>query len=125
MWYGAKLENKNLTYYECFIKAKNEEKSYFLNDKILEFLSLKNSKLKKNLLPTINEYLKQTNTTEWFNKKSYSVKQDDIYIPSYKNLIIHIENNGLQNVYDIEVEDVHNFLVYGIVTKNCSLYPTT
>ena len=119
------LKNKNLTYYECFIKAKNEEKSYFLNDKILEFLSLKNSKLKKNLLPTINEYLKQTNTTEWFNKKSYSVKQDDIYIPSYKNLIIHIENNGLQNVYDIEVEDVHNFLVYGIVTKNCSLYPTT
>ena len=48
-----------------------------------------------------------------------------MFIPSYKQKIIKIEKNGLQEVYDIEVENVHNFLANGIVSHNCSLYPTT
>ena len=44
---------------------------------------------------------------------------------SYKQKIIKIEDNGIQEVYDIEVDKVHNFLANGIVSHNCSLYPTT
>jgi DNA polymerase elongation subunit (family B) len=73
----------------------------------------------------INNYLKLIKTELWFQKRSYSVKQDDISIPSYRQKVIKIENNGIKNVYDIEVNHVHNFLANGAVSHNCSLYPTT
>ena len=69
-------------------------------------------------------YVKNTGVETWFDKK-YIVKSDDEYIPSYKQKIIKIEDNGIQEVYDIEVDKVHNFLANGIVSHNCSLYPTT
>ena len=49
----------------------------------------------------------------------------DLAASNLKGKIIKIEKNGLQEVYDIEVENVHNFLANGIVSHNCSLYPTT
>jgi DNA polymerase elongation subunit (family B) len=69
-------------------------------------------------------YVKNTGIETWFDKK-YIVESDDEYIPSYKQKIIKIEDNGIQEVYDIEVDKVHNFLANGIVSHNCSLYPTT
>jgi len=38
--------------------------------------------------------------------------------------IIDITPNGLQPVYDIEVDTAHNFLANGVVAHNCSLYPS-
>ena len=73
----------------------------------------------------INDYLKLIKTDLWFKKRTYSVKQDDTIIPSYRQKVIKIENNGIKNVYDIEVNNVHNFLANGAVSHNCSLYPTT
>lgn len=57
--------------------------------------------------------------------KNYSIKTEDTFIPSYKQKVIDIRPNGIQEVYDIEVDKVHNFLAGGIVTHNCSLYPST
>ena len=70
-------------------------------------------------------YIKNIGVENWFKPKQYIIKRDDMFIPSYKQKIIKIEKNGLQEVYDIEVENVHNFLANGIVSHNCSLYPTT
>jgi len=42
-----------------------------------------------------------------------------------KKTVIDVRPNGLQEVFDIEVKDVHNFLANGVVVHNCSLYPTT
>jgi len=70
-------------------------------------------------------YITNIGVEKWFESKIYIVKSDDQTIPYYKQKILKIENNGLQEVYDIEVETVHNFLANGIVSHNCSLYPTT
>lgn len=42
-----------------------------------------------------------------------------------KKLVIDVRPNGLTEVFDIEVKDVHNFVANGVVVHNCSLYPTT
>jgi DNA polymerase elongation subunit (family B) len=74
--------------------------------------------------PTFTDYLKSTNTEDWFVSK-YAVKSDDLYIPVFKKRVIDVREEKATNVYDIEVQDVHNFIANGVVAHNCSLYPTT
>lgn len=55
-----------------------------------------------------------------------TVKLEDVFItPSLKKTVIDVRPNGLTEVFDIEVQEVHNFLANGVVVHNCSLYPTT
>jgi len=82
--------------------------------------------------------VKSNNYNTFFNKinfhycinrltlsKNYSIKTEDTFIPSYKQKVIDIRPNDIKEVYDIEVDKVHNFLAGGIVSHNCSLYPST
>lgn len=98
---------------------RHEMKRHFDKDRRLSLQSKK--------FPKPKEYIMRLGVEDWFSydeKSVYFIKSDDMFIPSYKQKVIDIYDNGLQNVYDIEVEDVHNFLVSGIVAHNCSLYPT-
>jgi len=113
------IENLNVFYKNISFKyCINKQYKFVIANSYYEY-----KKISKKT--TINNYLKQTKTENWFKKKSYSVKQDDLYIPEYRQKIIDIIENGEENVYDIEVEHAHNFLANGAVAHNCSLYPTT
>lgn len=54
-----------------------------------------------------------------------AVQVHDRFIKAMKKTVVDIRPNGLQEVFDIEVKDVHNFVANGVVAHNCSLYPTT
>ena len=67
------------------------------------------------------------NDEKWCEAKDLNgkfVKTGDNYVEGKKR-VIDVRPNGLQEVFDIEVKDVHNFLANGVVVHNCSLYPTT
>jgi DNA polymerase elongation subunit (family B) len=81
--------------------------------------------LQKKKFPTFSEYLKKTESDFAFDFRNYNVKSDDIYFRSVKKSVIDIRPNGMAEVFDIEVNDVHNFVANGVVVHNCSLYPTT
>ena len=69
------------------------------------------------------EFLNDLGVKHWFDKGSYIIN-DEIFIPSFRQKIIEVTDNGIEPVYDIEVDDVHNFIGNGIVLSNCSLYPS-
>jgi intein/homing endonuclease len=87
-----------------------------------------------NTVPFINEkdILIEWNSFNWFrdnNSKignikiqtptSYAVKRDMENIPCFEMKLIHRQNIGLVDTYDITVEDTHNFTANGIVVHNC------
>ena len=84
---------------------------------------LKSCKFKQCYFPSIEEYLKLTESYERFvtddNTKSHSVKYDDTHSPCYYLSILDKKDIGEHNVYDIEVKDTHNFVANGIVVHNC------
>lgn len=53
------------------------------------------------------------------------VGTDDLCIKPFQKTVVDVRPNGMTEVFDIEVKDVHNFLANGVVVHNCSLYPTT
>lgn len=98
--------------------------------------------------PTAEEYLRSIGALEFFQEEEYSdIQFDDgfahiifesdiedeekvkkiVYgvsnkkdcIPTFNLKVIHIENIGLQDVYDIQVDKTHNFLANGAVAHNC------
>lgn len=77
---------------------------------------------------TFYDFLVDTKTVDWFNTegtKKYVINQDELYIPSFQKKVIKILQSDPEEVYDIEVDQVHNFLANGVVVHNCSLYPTS
>lgn len=81
--------------------------------------------LHKNKFPSPSEYFKDMNCIEWFEHKNYLIKTDDVNIPSFRQKVIDVRKHIPVEVFDIEVDKVHNFLANGITVSNCSLYPTT
>jgi len=118
---------------QSILKLKNKE--IIFNIESLNYITKqiynlkKNKKLKLRLskynFPDPKTYVKMLNLQNLFSKNNYFIKTDDIFIPSFKQKVIEIRPNGIQEVYDIEVNKVHNFLANGIVSHNCALYPTT
>ena len=88
-----------------------------------EYISASSCKFKKIHFPSVEDYLKLTESYDNFvtdnNIKSHSVKQDDTHTPCYYLSILHKKDIGKQTVYDIEVKDTHNFVANGAVVHNC------
>lgn len=74
--------------------------------------------------PDALEYVTKLGVSEWFDKGAYCFEQKSNSAPCFKLGVIGTQSNGLQNVYDITVDESHTFLSQGIVTSNCSLYPS-
>ena len=81
--------------------------------------------LQKKKFPSISEYIRMIGAEFVFDFEEYNVKSDDFYFKSFKKMVIDVRPNGMTEVFDIEVKDVHNFVANGVVAHNCSLYPTT
>ena len=72
--------------------------------------------------PKPRGYISQLGVEKWFD--GYAVGQDDECIPSYTQNVIDVRENGPVEVFDIEVDDAHNFIAASILSSNCSLYPS-
>lgn len=70
--------------------------------------------------PSPKEFLESINAYDIF--KGYGVKRGE-NIAVFNVPIIHIEDIGKHQVWDIEVKKSHTFLVNGIVVHNCSHDP--
>lgn len=76
----------------------------------------------------ISDYLESTKLTQFCNQGKdshhYSVDFGSENLPYYEMSVVHIENAGMKNVYDINVEEPYsNFIAEGIVTHNCNKLP--
>jgi DNA polymerase elongation subunit (family B) len=74
--------------------------------------------------PYPEQFIKDLNIQELFTEK-YLIKTDDIILPSFRQKVIDVREHIPTEVFDIEVDKVHNYLANGITVSNCSLYPTT
>lgn len=72
---------------------------------------------------TIEDYLKNIEAFQWFieknGKHSYAIKKDTEYVPPYYLRVKDIKNIGNHEVFDIEVENTHNFIANGLTVHNC------
>lgn len=79
--------------------------------------------MRREYFPTVFDYLKQTGAIKFFidkpKKTTYAVPLNQNSVPIFYLRVVSIKNVGLKKVYDIEVENSHNFLANGIVVHNC------
>ena len=52
-----------------------------------------------------------------------NINSKKMYIPDYENKVTSIKSVGLKKVYDITVENTHNFLANNVVVHNCHGLP--
>ena len=76
--------------------------------------------------PTAEEYFKEIGTLDWFleednNNMNYGVNRNNIGLPTMDLKVIDVRPAGTHEVFDIEVENTHNFLANGIIAHNCIL----
>ncbi len=55
------------------------------------------------------------------HKVKYALERKDDFIPTFNLKVVYIEEVGLHQVYDIQVENTENFLANGIVSHNCMI----
>lgn len=54
---------------------------------------------------------------------NYSIDKNSSLLPSYKLRVVGRVNSGVKSVYDISVDDYHNFIANGITSHNCNKLP--
>lgn len=72
--------------------------------------------------PKVGQFLNRMNAMEFFGGDSfhsYSLGKNDDTLPTFELSLISKKSVGIQQVYDITVEDTHSFLANGIVAHNC------
>jgi len=92
---------------------------------IKDYQSPKSEQIKRKRFqdfPKTKEYIEQLGVEKWFD--GYAVGQDDEIIPSYSQTVIDVVEHEPIEVFDIEVDDAHNFIAASILSSNCSLYPS-
>ena len=86
----------------------------------VSYLNYDNNKIKKK--NDCEEWLKNTNSYEIMLKK-YAFERKNLLIPYFKTTITSIKNVGIKKVYDITIDNTHNFIANGIVVHNCHGLP--
>ena len=67
--------------------------------------------------PDIKDFLEQTELIKFLDNKAFNNEN----LPCYKMQIINIENAGLKEVFDINIDEPYsNFIAEGILTHNCN-----
>lgn len=97
----------SLPNYQCIID-RLKKTSKFSNKKI---------SFRKDHFPGITKYLELIGAIDFFD--GYGVKFEDNALPVFYLRILSIKKVGIKKVYDIEVENTHNFVVNGIIVHNC------
>jgi DNA polymerase elongation subunit (family B)/ribonuclease HI len=78
--------------------------------------------LQGNNCVTFDEYIRRLKVDHWFD--SNAVKIDQLSAPYFLKRVINVEAAGKELVYDIQVKDNRSFVANGIISHNCSLYPS-
>ena len=95
---------------------------------ICERLKLNNQlrNFKTKYFPTPEEFFRKIGALEYFLNEADPKKpvtccipRGQIYLPTFNLTVLHRKPAGIQQVYDITVEDTHSFLANGIVVHNC------
>ena len=88
-------------------------------DRLKKTSKFSNKKIsfRKEHFPGITNYLELIGAIDFFD--GYGVKFENDALPVFYLRILSIKNVGLKKVYDIEVENTHNFVVNGIIVHNC------
>jgi isoleucyl-tRNA synthetase len=68
------------------------------------------------------EWLEDTNNLKYMEMK-YIVDRNIQYFPYYLTKLVSKKNIGSKNVYDITIDNTHNFVANGIVVHNCHGLP--
>jgi DNA polymerase elongation subunit (family B)/ribonuclease HI len=71
---------------------------------------------------TFNEYIRQLRVDHWFDSNAVKIKH--LHAPHFLRRVISVEAAGKERVYDIQVKDNHSFIANGVISHNCSLYPS-
>ena len=121
------IVEKEKIIHECVIPYQHDMSEYFLNERT-------NCKFNNSRFPNAEKYLREIGAFEWFTERKYvepneknistpryGVNRENNSLPTMNLKVIDIRPAGIHPVYDIEVENTHNFLANGIVAHNCML----
>jgi DNA polymerase elongation subunit (family B) len=72
---------------------------------------------RKEHFPGATEYFKKIGALSFFD--SYAVKFDSKSLPVFYLKVLSRKNVGIKKVYDIEIENTHNFVANGVIVHNC------
>lgn len=92
-------------------------------------LPANSNKGEKTGMPSLEEFFEEMGVSEWFNSytprgESYSVtyateSQDSEWSPCLQLRVIDVRAVGQREVFDLTVQEHHNFLANGVVVHNC------
>jgi intein/homing endonuclease len=111
-------------YYRIKNKAINSYRQFY-NQVITSDMSIAGAYRKyvnNRSFPKAGQFLNRMNAMEFFGGDSfhsYSLGKNDDTLPTFELSLISKKSVGVQQVYDITVEDTHSFLANGIVAHNC------
>lgn len=81
--------------------------------------------------PNAEEFMKDVGAYHWFVEEEesnnirghtcYAIKTEDDVLPTMEMTVVGIRPCGLEEVYDIEVEETNSFLANGVVAHNCMI----
>jgi DNA-directed RNA polymerase beta subunit/intein/homing endonuclease len=72
----------------------------------------------------VEQFFEKANSLHWFqredqSKMDYIVKRDSMVVPNFQLEVIGMREAGEEEVFDIGVEEQHNFLAHGLCVHNC------
>jgi hypothetical protein len=86
----------------------------------LSYLNYDKNKIQKN--NDCEEWLKKTNSHDIMFKK-YAIERKNLLISYFHTTITNVKSVGKKKVYDITIDNTHNFIASGIVVHNCHGLP--
>jgi intein/homing endonuclease len=110
------LKEREVIIHPCAIPNHHDMTEYFMNNRT-------NGKFRSERFPNAYTFLTEIGAEKWFSEKemNYGVSRENNVLPVMNLKVIDIRSVGIKPVYDIEVENTHNFLANGIVAHNCML----
>ena len=84
-------------------------------------------RLKSQFFPTASEYVEMVGCKHWFSPmkgcdKVYSIDRYATEIPCMTLAVLNVEEDGVEDVYDILDMPAESFLANGMVVHNCTTY---
>jgi DNA polymerase elongation subunit (family B) len=84
-------------------------------------------KLKSQFFPNASEYAEMVGCKHWFSPvkggdKLYSIDRYATEIPCISLAVLNVENDGVEDVYDIMDMPAESFIANGVVVHNCTTY---
>lgn len=73
---------------------------------------------------TVEQFFEKSKCLHWFqredqSKMDYILKRGSMVVPNFQLGVIGIRDAGEEEVFDIGVEEQHNFLAHGVCVHNC------